>query len=73
MNQPKGTHAQITPVNQGKSTTALNRYQAVHECIAACQWLLIHAEPQKALGKIKSACRHLTQIVAANQAGGDHV
>ena len=69
----QGTTAQTTPTTPGKSTTDLNRYQAVHEGIAACQWLVINSKPQKALGKLKSACRHLTQIVAANQAGGaDH-
>lgn len=66
-------NAQIAPVIQGKSTTDLTRYQAVHQGIAACQWLLIHSKPQQALGKLRSACRHLTQIVSATQAGGaDH-
>ena len=58
-----GNNAHITPT-KGKTTTNLNHYQAVHAGIADCQWMLIHGEPQRALGSLTRATRHLKQIVS---------
>ena len=63
MKPTTGNHAHITPT-LGKSTTNLDRYLSVHKGIADCQWMLIHDNPQRALGSLTSATRHLKQIVS---------